>query len=821
MGKGTSSYICTVLAWAIFCSLSLSLCGCASRSKERTIVYDNDELSGYSEIISEALPSYRAVSKKGNHTALSFLDAGSEVEAFDAQAVPALERGLAGYWYPHYLATVVIAVDRDRTGTPIVSWSDLPAVSETIGYSDRYPDGHFLMAAMAYGLEGAGFTLKKAAGLLERLHGEKRLALRTLDAPIVICYDYQAAGLIRSGRNLEVIVPVEGTLTYQKGLLARRELRFSDEVEPLLLLAGFRLLDGACDDALYPAAADYASAAAVADHAQLNTVLQDASRTFQRNVLNLRHYTSADGREHQLFALIYMILVVAWVAFFVRRAMQKGVQKTVLVTGAVLLGWITVRLIKYQTVNTDAFNRYLWYSYYLFQLALPLVLLWLAWAIDKPEERLELPKWLGVLAGINGMLFTLIFTNDLHNWVFRIDLHNPNWPEDYSYGPAFFLVTVTWALQVIVAVVILIVKSGRGLRKSGIYVSLAFCVFLALYTVGYTTRVPIAWESDYTMTVGLFTLLFVEVFMRSGLVPVNTKYVRLFTNSPLNMQIVDRTGAVALSSAAAGQVDPALLQSALASHPLPVERDQDTLLFATSLVGGSALWQEDISSLNRLHGEIEESVRRLAAANAVLAEEEKIKQALEEERAKVELMVELEKEISVHILRLTAMIEGLDTATAGGRPRETARIALLLCYMKRRSNLFFRERETGALPAAELRACMDELAEMAAHGDVKIAVVSEMESTIPVRQAILFYDFFYAVVDEAVQGAYLHMLTHLGSENRTLALRLFLPEEALHFEPKTDLLAAVAAAGGLFSAKDLEGAAGLSLVFPEGGGAGG
>ncbi len=79
MGKGTSSYICTVLAWAIFCSLSLSLCGCASRSKERTIVYDNDELSGYSEIISEALPSYRAVSKKGNHTALSFLDAGSEV----------------------------------------------------------------------------------------------------------------------------------------------------------------------------------------------------------------------------------------------------------------------------------------------------------------------------------------------------------------------------------------------------------------------------------------------------------------------------------------------------------------------------------------------------------------------------------------------------------------------------------------------------------------------------------------------------------------------------------------------------------------------
>ena len=108
---------------------------------------------------------------------------------------------------------------------------------------------------------------------------------------------------------------------------------------------------------------------------------------FRRDVLHSHLYASADAREHQFFVMAYIILVVVWLASVINRAMQKGVRRAALLTGIILLGWIIVRLVKYQTGVAGTLNRYLWYGYYPFQLTLPLVLLWLAWMIDKPEEH--------------------------------------------------------------------------------------------------------------------------------------------------------------------------------------------------------------------------------------------------------------------------------------------------------------------------------------------------------------------------------------------------------------------------------------------------
>ncbi|MGI6497370.1 MAG: histidine kinase N-terminal 7TM domain-containing protein [Oscillospiraceae bacterium] len=815
MGKGARNCICRVAAWVTLCLVFFSLGGCARDNAQSTVVCNGGENEPYSEVVSKILPSHAVVIQQGSRTAFSFLGAGNEVEAFDAQAIPALENGIATHWYPHYLATVVLAVDRDRTDERIGSWSDLSAVDDIIGYSDVYPDRYLLMGAIAYGLEGDGFTLKKAAGLLETLHTEKRLARKTLDAPILICYDYQAAALIKSGRNMQIIVPSEGTLAYHKGLLSGAELHFTSDVEPLLLSAGFRLLDGRCDSALYPPAAEYENAATVADDVHLNTVFQDVNHIFRRNVLHTRLYSSANGREHQFFVLLYMVLVVIWTASVFRRAMQRNVQRATQAMGFVLLGWITVRLIKYQLEEAVALNRYLWYGFYLFQMALPLVLLWLAWAVDQPDDQAEPPKWLRVMAAINGALISLVFTNDLHNWVFTLDLSNPNWSFEYGYGIGFFFVTAAWVVQLVTAVVILIIKSRRTPRKRGLVLLLAFCALLILYGMGYITRIPIAWDSDYTMVVGLFTLLFMEVCMRTGMVPVNTKYERLFTHSPLNMQIIDSAETDLLSSASAMQVDHTLLRRALQSYPLPVEQDENTLLFTTGITGGYALWQEDISKLNLLQTEMEESVRKLTLTNAVLAEEKKIRQALDEETANNQLMTQLENEIAAHVVRLSAMIEQLDTAS--DQPKETGRIALLLCYVKRRCNLFFRERETTALPGNELTAYVDELAEMAAYSDVKILVTSGIKSPIPVRQATLFYDFFYTVIDWASSRECPTMLAHLETGKETMVMRLLPSCDPRSVALSAKLHAVIRSSGGVFSMKDLDGAVGLQLAFPKGG----
>jgi len=78
--------------------------------------------------------------------------------------------------------------------------------------------------------------------------------------------------MIKSGRNMEVIIPIEGTFTYEKGLLSKNPLAFTGDIEGLLLDAGFRLPDGRCDASLYPQAAAYENAVRVTDYSHTFTL---------------------------------------------------------------------------------------------------------------------------------------------------------------------------------------------------------------------------------------------------------------------------------------------------------------------------------------------------------------------------------------------------------------------------------------------------------------------------------------------------------------------------------------------------------------------
>lgn len=688
---------------------------------------------------------------------------GKAAEAFDAQAVPALEAGLAEYWYPQSLATVVIAVDRARTDAEIGGWGDLLSAGVNVGWDGTEVNSQLCMAAMAYGLEGEGFTLRGAARLLAGLQSQKLLARDSFDAPVVICFDTQAP----PGR--EIVVPREGTLAYAKGVLSAKPLDLAGEAD--LAVPG--------------------NASRVTDYGHLNTVCQNVTRVLNRQVFRSRLYSSADGREHQFVALLYIVLVVVYIASVVRRATQKGVRRASLLISALLLGWAAVRLLKYQLAFDTGLNRALWYGFYPFQLTLPLVFLWLAWAIDRPEDGGRLPKWLAIPAAVNGALLAVVFTNDSHNWVFRLDLSKPTWYIEYGYGPGYYLVMAAGVAMTLAALAMMLAKARRAPRKGRFAFPLGFGALLAAYGAGYVLRVPLLSNSDITITCGLFSLLLLETAIRAGLIPVNSKYVTLFRHSPLAMRIVDGKEKVVLSSTSG-----------------PLRKDDDTLLFAAPIAGGRTLWQEDIGALNRLRREVEDSVGRLTAANAMLAEEERIKRATEEENAKAQLLLQLEAEIAGHTARLSSMIENRESA---------AGIMLLLCYIKRRCNLFFREREARLLPADELMVYIDELARLAGYAGVKIlATSSQADAPIELRRATLLYDFFYSAAACAAQRGCFCILAHLGPGQ---ALRLLPSEGARAFQMEKGLREAAAAVGGVFAVKDLDGAVGISLSFPERGGA--
>ena len=79
--------------------------------------------------------------------------------------------------------------------------------------------------------------------------------------------------------------------------------------------------------------------------------------------------------------------------------------------------WLFLRTVKYRFFNDDTVTRYLWYLYYLPMLLIPLLSVFVAASLGKPENY-RLPGWTRWLYMPMGALVLLVLTNDVHQCVF-------------------------------------------------------------------------------------------------------------------------------------------------------------------------------------------------------------------------------------------------------------------------------------------------------------------------------------------------------------------------------------------------------------------
>ena len=167
------------------------------------------------------------------------------VACFDVQAVPAMARGVGRYWYPHVSATVVLAVDRTRTDAVVTGWNSLRENRVPVGMSSTSIVRNMLvLGALSYGLNPKEPSKREALDFLEHLCQNGGFELEGSDAPILLCLDYEAAAWNRNGGDYEIIVPVEGTLSYRMGLFSDVPLALEPGLDAALLSAGLPLAGG-------------------------------------------------------------------------------------------------------------------------------------------------------------------------------------------------------------------------------------------------------------------------------------------------------------------------------------------------------------------------------------------------------------------------------------------------------------------------------------------------------------------------------------------------------------------------------------------------
>ena len=786
------------------------------------IFCDGIQNSHYSALLRENLPPAYTVETTNKKPILHGLSDGTAIETSDTVALPLLGTELAKYWYPHYLSTVVIAIDRDQTDAVVTRWTDIPTSGLPVSMSDYSTDLPLFFAAISYSLEGATYSLRAVAPILTPVHMQGSLHIReivsvnNISTPLIICFDDQAAAMIRAGRNLEIIIPEEGTLSFAKGLLSNRALDDLPALQNALIDGGLRLLDGSCDENLYPPSAEYARAAVLNDYTHLNTTAQSNTKHFRRDIRGTHRYNAANGQEQQLTALLYITAVIIWTGSITHRAMQKGVRRATYITSILLVGWTIVRMLKFQLFEMATLGRYLWYSFYLFELGIPLVLLWLSSAIDRPEGEIKPPKWWRYFAKTSIVLALLVTTNDLHQLVFTFDFPIGDWNRNYGYAIVFYIVTIVIFVELVLSQLMIAQKSRHSPGRPAFLLLPCFYLLLVGYAIGYMLRVPVFFNSDLTITIGVFTLLYIEVCIRIDLIPVNTKYRLFFNASPQRIQIMNHDGVVLLRAADAPQLSRETCRRLEENPGSPQPNGEDELLYADPISGGMVVWHEDIRIIRQLNREIAESVEQLNAANTILEQSMTISRSLTIPKMRLELLSDLKNSIRHHLDELTQMLRHIPEQ---GEPSAyLARIAMLVCYIKRKCHLFFLEQRTDTLPMNEMALYMEELSEYAAFTGLSCAFTGKPPSgSIPLQAAVILYNYLYRMFQWLYEQGAKSFLIKIGGGSGTMVVRTMQSDRNPLPEFDAEMLAEIETLGGSVAVETLEGldSIGFCITFPE------
>ena len=728
-------------------------------------IYTNCDI--YASSIKEEFSDYNINHQTYNKNRYHHVSDGDIVTALDVE-VKDLLQGSNFNFREDCLVTIVLAINRNQTDVQIDSWADLKYVDESVDFNFEYFGRAPVISAIAYGLDGQDYKIKSAIKYLEYIYSQGRLTYNNYDADILICFDIQAIELINQGKNYEIVVPKEGTLSFSLGIITNQKVKINKNNK---LIDNFRLMDGSSDNEAYPLNDAYQSASRVLDYESYQAKMANATHILRRQVFHEHLLNSADGLEGILFPLAVIMITVFWLTSALYRSPNNELRKAFIAIAVFIILWLTLRMIKYNTPNS-IFSTYLWYGYYISMLGLPLCLLYITIIIDRPNCSRNLPTWFKIISLLYPILLTLVLTNNFHNLVFII---KDDFGDDYSYNFLFYIIFAYSILLFIISILLLIYKARYSPKNHASIHVIVLGLLLVAYNICHDLNIPIFGDSDVTVVQCLFSLIFLETTFHLGIIPNNTHYEDLFKLSPQSIQIINNQAEVINSSENAFDLDKMDILKLMSETTTSIIKNNDTVIHSRKIKGGLVVWHENISELNELHQKISDSITNLETTNAILSKNNEIKKRKLALDIKTKLFDLLDKNIRCETNELSKNINNLPEEV---KDVDITYITILLCHIKRSCNLFFLSQENKYISADELSVYIDELSEFALYADVKALVRIGKLEDINLQIATLCYDFYFNLLIWAIKDSKATLIGQLNINDNQLNFN-FLSSESL------------------------------------------
>lgn len=448
-------------------------------------------------------------------------------------------------------------------------------------------------------------------------------------------------------------------------------------------------------------------------------------------------------------AALYLLLFSLWGYSLDRRIIQPQTLHCLRLTAALMLVWLVLRTLKYEIVTDPTVARYIWYLYYLPMLFIPLLGVYIALFLGKPQE-IRLNVRTGCLALVPAVLFLSVITNDLHQQVFAFSGGVPGGQDNssFSHRPLYFACLVWMVACMFFSLVRLLNKSripGSGKKNLAPFVTGCITV---LYGVLYLSGLPAVrwWFGDMNV---MFCLLFAAIYescIHCRMIQSNTGYVELFEATTLAACIADSSGNIVLRSHAACE------DIACPEEGTQVFRPDGIRISSAPISGGYAVWQDNVRPLTELRAKLSGNKAIIKNNKEKLQEAYFIQKKLYELTEKNRIYDELEAKYGKQINRIGQLLKQCEDTGPAEVQNLLKRILLLGTYIKRGANLYFLGMEYKLLPQQELRLTVDEAVRVMTVCGTECSVVYRTTKPMRSTEVMRLFDLLKTVAEMTVNG---------------------------------------------------------------------
>ena len=757
-----------ILALGVIIITLLALCLTTSDAPDRSVQFSNN-IPAYESIILPSAPSLHI--------------------AYELQAIPLTEAGVAKAYRTDFVGTIIIAVDRDLVKDEIIGWSCLRTCNHPVyfGYKGRLSHIEFgyaflsMMAGLDY--EDSGYS--NTIHLLKYLHKNGRLISDDpTAAPVAILFDYQAAQMLKDGRNIEIIVPVEGTLSFPAGIMSTYTDKLPDAKQEDLIAAGFRLPNGDCDFSVYPDPERYTFAKNAVLTPETAGQIISAVASFQRQVLGRRLLSPANGVENMLAYIAFIMITVLWTGILYMRISDKALQKKLFAISALLLFWMLVRIIRLLLADGTV-DRFFWYLYYIPLAFIPTILFLVGQFLAKNQQS-RFSRLAGKTSLLISLFLTLlVLTNDFHQMAFRFYMgtEGNNYDLYYSHGWVYYCIFI-WSLFLIFAFVFSAAhKKAESTAKRAVPLFLLLC-FAVMYFGGYAFGIPIFRESEFIIVYGVITLLFLEVCFRNRLIPNNDKLGPLLLGAPIDMHILSDAMQIEYRTDSSAELPGAIIERIRqhrqpednAPYSLSLPGDESVLYGVYRINGGYSVFARHLDSVLRLRLALAEQNEKIKNQNRILARTQKIKKEIARLQTQQELFSRIEGVLKDRVDRINTIFSTIPTNIARERRatfrKQLAVIKVLVNYCKRRGYLALLEAGDEHCQTDSIALWLQESLWEAAAAGIDGLATEAGRTQIHSTPASLLYDCFEHILENAMKYEKAVLLVHLSATESDVLLRI-------------------------------------------------